>query len=44
MFKVPHQVYTAEFKEAAVRRIKDGQGLSAKELASIVDQSLSTTG
>lgn len=29
MFKVPHQVYTAEFKEAAVQRVKDGQGLSA---------------
>lgn len=29
MFKVPHQVYTAEFKEAAVQRIKDGQGVSA---------------
>ncbi|MCW3686408.1 transposase, partial [Burkholderia cenocepacia] len=29
MFKVPHQVYTAEFKEAAVQRIKDGQGMSA---------------
>ncbi|MGF6979840.1 transposase-like protein [Paraburkholderia sp. JPY465] len=29
MFKVPHQVYTAEFKEAAVQRVKDGQGVSA---------------
>ncbi|WP_088508705.1 IS3 family transposase [Burkholderia ubonensis] len=29
MFKVPHQVYTAEFKEAAVQRIRDGQGVSA---------------
>jgi transposase len=29
MFKVPHQVYTAEFKEAAVQRVKDGQGISA---------------
>ncbi|SEB12065.1 transposase [Paraburkholderia sartisoli] len=29
MFKVPHQVYTAEFKEAAVQRIKDGQGVGA---------------
>ena len=29
MFKVPHQVYTAEFKEAAVPRIKVGQGGSA---------------
>jgi transposase-like protein len=29
MFKVLHQVYTAEFKEAPVQRIKDGQGVSA---------------
>jgi transposase len=29
MFKVPHQVYTAEFKEAAVQRVKDGQSVSA---------------
>lgn len=29
MFKVPNQVYTAEFKAAAVQRVKDGQGLSA---------------
>ena len=29
MFKVPNQVYTAEFKEAAVQRVKDEQGLSA---------------
>lgn len=29
MFKVPHQVYTAEFKKAAVQRVKDGQRLSA---------------
>lgn len=33
MFKVPHQVYTAEFKEAAVQRIKDGQGVSARAAA-----------
>jgi transposase len=29
MFKVPNQVYTAEFKEAAVQRVKDGHGVSA---------------
>ncbi|KVD61202.1 transposase [Burkholderia ubonensis] len=29
MFKVPHQVYTAEFKEAAAQRIKDRQSVSA---------------
>jgi hypothetical protein len=29
MFKVLHQVYTAEFKEAALQRVKDGQGISA---------------
>jgi transposase len=29
MFKIPNQVYTAEFKEAAVQRVKDGQGVSA---------------
>ena len=29
MFKVPHQVYTAEFKEATVQRVKDGQSVSA---------------
>jgi transposase len=29
MFKVPQLMYTAEFKQAAVRRVKDGQGLSA---------------
>jgi transposase len=29
MFKVPHQMYTAEFKEAAAQRIEDGQGVSA---------------
>ena len=34
MFKVPKQVYTAEFKRAAVRRVKDGQGMAvvAREL------------
>ncbi|RQP27829.1 hypothetical protein DF156_30730 [Burkholderia ubonensis] len=25
MFKVPRHVYTAEFKQAAVQRVKDGQ-------------------
>ncbi len=29
MFNVPHQVYTVEFKGAAVQRVKDGQGVSA---------------
>ncbi|CAE6795784.1 hypothetical protein R69888_04974 [Paraburkholderia haematera] len=29
MFKVLHQVYTAEFKEAAGQRVKDGQSVSA---------------
>lgn len=28
MFKVPKQVYTAEFKLAAVQRVKDGQGVT----------------
>ncbi|PMS13369.1 IS3 family transposase, partial [Trinickia dabaoshanensis] len=34
MFKVPKQAYTAEFKAAAVQRIKDGQGFAvvAREL------------
>ena len=34
MFNVPKQVYTTEFKLAAVRRIKDGQGFAvvAREL------------
>lgn len=34
MFKVPKQVYTAEFKLAAVQRVKDGQGVAvvAREL------------
>ncbi|BCG05705.1 hypothetical protein PPGU19_102730 (plasmid) [Paraburkholderia sp. PGU19] len=27
MFKLPHQGYPAEFKEAAVQRVKDGQGV-----------------
>lgn len=29
MFKVPRQVYTAEFKEAAAQRVQDGQSVSA---------------
>jgi transposase len=29
LLKVPHPAYTAEFKEAAVQRVKDGQGLGA---------------
>ncbi|MGF6411568.1 transposase-like protein [Paraburkholderia sp. MM5482-R2] len=35
MFKVPNQVYTAEFKTAAVQRVKDGQSVSpvARELS-----------
>ncbi|MBU9451694.1 transposase, partial [Burkholderia multivorans] len=28
MFKVPKQSYTAEFKAAAVQRVKDGQGIA----------------
>jgi transposase len=34
MFKVPKQSYTAEFKLAAVQRVKDGQGFAvvAREL------------
>ncbi len=34
MFKVPKQVYTTEFKLAAVQRVKDGQGFAvvAREL------------
>jgi transposase len=34
MFKVPKQAYTAEFKVAAVQRVKEGQGFAvvAREL------------
>ncbi|KVF69520.1 transposase [Burkholderia sp. FL-7-2-10-S1-D7] len=34
MFKVPKQVYTAEFKLTTVQRVKDGQGVAvvAREL------------
>ncbi len=41
MFKVPKQAYTAEFKLAAVQRVKDGQGVVvvARELG-ISEQTL----
>ncbi|ONX56587.1 hypothetical protein A8F17_33590 [Burkholderia cenocepacia] len=41
MFKVPKQSYTAEFKLAAVRRVKDGQRVAvvARELG-ISEQTL----
>lgn len=41
MFKVPKQVYTAEFKLAAVQRGEDGQGVTvvARELG-ISEQTL----
>ncbi len=41
MFKVPKQSYTAEFKLAAVQRVKDGQGVAvvARELG-ISEQTL----
>ncbi len=29
MFEVPKQVYTAEFKLAAVQRVKEGEGMGA---------------
>ena len=29
MFKIPKPEYTAEFKELAVKRVKDGQGIGA---------------
>ncbi len=29
MFKVPNQAYTAEFRAAAVQRVKDGQSIRA---------------
>lgn len=34
MFRIPKQEYTAEFKELAVRRVTDGQGIGpvAREL------------
>lgn len=41
MFKVPKQAYTAEFKVAAVQRVKDGRGVAvvARELG-ISEQTL----
>ena len=41
MKKIPKQAYTTEFRELAVKRVKDGQGIPAvaKELG-INDQSL----
>jgi transposase len=41
MFKIPKQEYTAEFKELAVKRVKDGQciGAVAKDLG-LVEQTL----
>lgn len=29
MFKIPKQEYTAKFKDLAVKRVKDGQGVGA---------------
>lgn len=41
MFKIPKQEYTAEFKELAVKRVKEGQGIGAvsRELG-LVEQTL----
>ena len=41
MFKIPKPEYTAEFKELAVKRVKDGQGIGAvaKDLG-LVEQTL----
>ncbi len=41
MFKIPKQEYTAEFKELAVKQVKDGQGIGpvARELG-LVEQTL----
>ena len=41
MFKIPKPEYTAEFKELAVKRVKDGQGIAAvaKDLG-LVEQTL----
>jgi len=41
MMKIPRQAYTREFKELAVRRVKDGQPLAAvaRELG-LVEQTL----
>ena len=41
MFKIPKPEYTVEFKELAVKRVKDGQGISAvaKDLG-LIEQTL----
>jgi transposase len=41
MFKIPKPEYTAEFKEIAVKRVKDGQGIGAvaKDLG-LIEQTL----
>ena len=41
MFKIPKPEYTAEFKEVAVKRVKDGQGIAAvaKDLG-LIEQTL----
>jgi transposase len=41
MFKIPKPEYTAEFKELAVKRVKEGQGMGAvaKDLG-LVEQTL----
>jgi len=41
MFKIPKQEYTAEFKELAVKRVQDGQGIGpvARDLG-LVEQTL----
>ena len=41
MYKIPKPEYTAEFKELAVKRVKDGQGIRAvaKDLG-LVEQTL----
>jgi Transposase len=45
MFKIPKQEYTVQFKELAVKRVKDGQGIGAvaKELG-LVKQTLRNWG
>jgi len=41
MFKIPKPEYTGEFKELAVKRVKDGQGIAAvaKDLG-LIEQTL----
>ena len=41
MFKIPKPEYTAEFKELAVKRVRDGQGIGAvaKDLG-LIEQTL----